>query len=43
LQALEGGKAHLAQVQSVLCDGGSTGEPFAQGVRDIPGEHVSRA
>jgi len=41
LQALEHGKAHLGQVQSVLCDGGYTGEPFAQGVKDILGEHVT--
>ncbi len=26
--------------QSVLCDGGSTGEPFAQGLREILGEQV---
>jgi len=41
LQALEQGKAHLWQVQSVLCDGGYTGEPFAQGVKDILGENVT--
>jgi len=41
LQALEHGKAHPGQVQSVLCDGGYTGEPFAQGVKDILGGHVT--
>jgi len=41
LQALEQGKARLGQVQSVLCDGGYTGEPFAQGVKEILGEHVT--
>jgi len=31
LQALAHNKAHLGQVHSVLCDGGCTGDPFAQG------------
>jgi len=41
LQALGHGKAHQGQVQSLLCDGGHTDEPFAQGVKDILGEHVT--
>jgi len=41
LQALERGKAQLGQVQSLLCDGGYTGEPFAQGGKEILGEHVT--
>jgi len=41
LQALEHSKTHPGQVQSVLCDGGYTGEPFAQGVKDILGGHVT--
>jgi len=41
LQALGHDKAHLGQVQSVLCDGGYTSEPFAQGVKDIFGKNVT--
>jgi len=41
LQALEHGKAHLGQGQSVLCDGGYTGKPFEQGVKAILGERVT--
>ncbi|MXS80730.1 IS5 family transposase [Nitrosomonas sp. GH22] len=41
LQALERGKPALARVQSLLCDSGYTGEPFAKGVRDILGERVT--
>jgi transposase len=41
LQALKRCKPNLTQVQSLLCDGGYTGEPFAKGVQDTLGEHVS--
>lgn len=41
LKALEHSRSHLKQVQGVLCDSGYTGEPFAQGVQGILGEHVT--
>ena len=41
LQALEQSKANLNEVQSILADSGYTGEPFAQGVRDILGRNVT--
>jgi transposase len=41
LQALERCKLGLSRVQSLLCDSGYVGEPFAQGVRDTLGEHVA--
>ena len=41
LQALERCKPSLKRVQSVLCDSGYVGQPFAQGVRDTLGEHVT--
>ena len=41
LQALGRCKPSLTQVQSVLCDSGYVGQPFAQGVRDTLGEHVT--
>ena len=41
LQALERGKPALGQVESLLCDSGYTGEPFAKGVRDILGERAT--
>ena len=41
LQALKRCKPGLTQVQSVLCDGGYVGQPFAQGVRNILGECVT--
>ena len=41
LQALQRCKPGLKQVQSVLCDGGYVGQPFAQGVRDTLGEHAT--
>ena len=41
LQALARCKPSLTQVQSVLCDSGYVGQPFAQGVRDTLGEHVT--
>ena len=31
----------MEQVQSVLCDSGYVGLPFAQGVRDMLGQHVT--
>jgi transposase len=41
LQAFERCKTSLHQVKSVLADGGYTGEPFAQGVRETLGEQVT--
>jgi transposase len=41
LQALRRTKPSLSRVQSLLCDSGYTGQPFAQGVREILGEHVT--
>ena len=41
LQALGRCKPALSRVQSVLCDGGYAGQPFAQGVREILGGHVT--
>ena len=41
LQALQRCKSRLTRVQSVLCDGGYTGKPFAQGIRETLGEHVT--
>ena len=41
LQALERCKPNLKRVQSVLCDSGYVGQPFAQGVRDTLGQHVT--
>jgi transposase len=41
LQAFERCKTNLHQVKSVLADGGDTGEPFAQGVREPLGEQVT--
>ena len=41
LQALERCKSRLGRVQSLLADSGYVGQPFAQGVRDILGEHVT--
>ncbi|WP_431061322.1 IS5 family transposase [Nitrosomonas europaea] len=41
LQALERCRLGLGQVQSLLCDSGYTGEPFAEGVREILGEAVT--
>jgi transposase len=41
LQALRRCQSGLEQVQSVLCDSGYTGKPFAQGVREILGEDVT--
>ena len=41
LQALGRCKRGLGQVQSVLCDSGYVGEPFAQGVREILGVGVT--
>ncbi|MBE7527040.1 MAG: IS5 family transposase [Burkholderiales bacterium] len=41
LQALKRCKPNLKQIQSLLCDSGYVGQPFAQGVKDILGEHVT--
>ena len=41
LQAFKRCKSSLTKVTSVLTDSGYTGEPFAQGVREILGEHVT--
>ena len=41
LQALKRCKQSLGQVQSLLCDSGYTGEPFAEGVREILGKPVT--
>ena len=40
LLALKRCKPSLGRVQSLLADSGYTGQPFAQGVQDILGEHV---
>ncbi|THJ34064.1 transposase [Lampropedia aestuarii] len=41
LQALKRCPHSLTRVKSVLVDGGYTGEPFAQGVRDMLGRQVT--
>ena len=41
LQGLGRCKRSLRRVQSVLCDGGYTGEPFAQEVRETLGKEVT--
>ena len=41
LQALQRCKPGLTRVQSVLCDGGYTGKPFAHEVCEILGETVT--
>mgnify|MGYP006294731849 CR=1 FL=1 len=41
LQALKRCKRALSRVQSLLCDSGYVGEPFAQGVCEVLGEHVT--
>jgi transposase len=41
LQALKRCKPTLSGVQSLLCDSGYVGEPFAQGVKEILGAHVN--
>jgi transposase len=41
LQALQRCKPDLSRVQSLLCDSGYVGKPFAQGVKDILAEHVT--
>lgn len=43
LEAMDRCAAHLQQVQSVLVDGGYTGQPFAQAVRDRLGATVQVA
>jgi transposase len=41
LLALGRSKPELSRVQSLLCDSGYVGQPFAQGVRELLGEHVT--
>ena len=41
LQAFERSKAGLQRTQSVLCDGGYVGQPFAQGMREVLGERIA--
>lgn len=41
LQALERCQSNLTLVQSLLCDSGYTGVPFADGVREILGEQLT--
>ena len=41
LQALARCASSLTQVKSVLCDSGYVGQPFAHGVRDTLGQHVT--
>ena len=41
LQAMRRCTPGLTRVQSVLCDSGYVGQPFAQGVRDLLGERVT--
>ena len=41
LQAEQRCKPALSRVQALLCDSGYVGRPFAQGVQDILGGHVS--
>ena len=41
LQALQRCIPALGRVQGLLCDSGYVGKPFAQGVQDILGGHVS--
>lgn len=41
LQAFRRCKARLGQVQSVLADSGYVGRPFAEGVQEILGKHVT--
>jgi transposase len=41
LQTLKRCKPALGLVQGVLCDSSYVGEPFAQGVQEILGEHVT--
>jgi transposase len=43
LQAIDRCAANLSQVQSVLVDGGYTGQPFAQAVKDRLGANVQVA
>ena len=41
LQALARCAPSLTQVKNVLCDSGYVGQPFAQGVRETLGKHVT--
>lgn len=40
-EALQRCKPALGRGQSVLCDSGHVGQPFAQGAQEIMGEHVT--
>ena len=40
LQMLQGNRKNLVEVKAVLCDGGYTGKPFAQGVVVVLGREV---
>ena len=41
LQALQRCKPALGKVQTLLCDSGYVGKPFAQGAQDILSGHVA--
>lgn len=41
LAALKRCKPTLSRVQKLLCDSGYTGQPFAQGIKDILGQDVT--
>ena len=43
LQAVQRNRASLATVTSILADGGYTGKPFAQAIRDMLGAEVQIA
>ncbi|WP_207306661.1 IS5 family transposase [Xanthomonas oryzae] len=41
LEALKRCRSGLGRVKSLLCDSGYTGDPFAEGVQDLLGKHVT--
>ena len=41
MQALQRCKGALGRVQRLLCDSGYVGQPFAQGVQQVLGDHVT--
>ena len=41
MQALQRCKPQLGRLQGVLCDSGYVGQPFAQSVQQLVGEHVT--
>ncbi|BAE67639.1 ISXo3 transposase orfB [Xanthomonas oryzae pv. oryzae MAFF 311018] len=41
LEALKRCRSGLGRVKRLLCDSGYTGDPFAEGVQDILGKHVT--